>query len=76
MVSEYVISLAFVRVKGGKSECYRINSVRHVYIMSSCLFNVYMEAVMKEVKMWDGEDGSEIYRGGEKVEITWPLVCR
>ena len=22
------------------------------------------------------DDGIEIFRGGEKIEITWPLVCR
>ena len=34
--------------------------------MSPMLFNVYMDAVMKEVKM--GRRGRE--------EIDWPLVCR
>ena len=30
--------------------------------------------VFQEVKMGRGE--VEISRGGEKVEIAWPLVCR
>ena len=52
--SIYVNSLPFVRVKGGESECFRINSgVRQGCIMSPCLFSVYMDAVM-EVKMGMG----------------------
>ena len=44
--SMYVKSLACLRVKGGESECFRINSgVRH---------NVYMDVGMKEVKMGMG----------------------
>ena len=39
--------------------------------MSLWLFNVYIDAVMKEVKNEDG-DGKE----GKRVDITWPLVCR
>ena len=51
----YVNSLVCVRVKGGKSECFRINSsVRQGCIMSLWVFNVYMNAVMKEVKMGMG----------------------
>ena len=52
--SVYVNSLACVRVKGGESECFRIDSgVRQVCIMFSWLFNVYMDAVIK-VKMGMG----------------------
>ena len=48
--SVYVNRLAYVKVKGGESECFRINSgVGQGCIMSPWLFNVYMEAVMKEV---------------------------
>ena len=53
--SMYVNSLTCVRVKGGESECLRINSgVRQWCIMSLWLFNVYMGAVMEEVKMGMG----------------------
>ena len=38
--------------------------------MSPWLFNVYIDVVMKEMMMGMGR------RGGERVEITWPLVCR
>ena len=56
--SLYVNSLTCVRVKGGESECFRIDSgVRQGCIMSPWLFNVYMDAVMKEVKMGMGRRG-------------------
>ena len=42
--SMYVNSLACVRVKGGESVC----------IMSPWLFNVYMDTVMKELKIGMG----------------------
>ena len=62
--SMYVNSLACIKVKGNKSNCFRIeNVVGQSCIMSSCLFNVYVGAVMKEVKMGMGR-------------ITWPLVLR
>ena len=48
----YVDSSAYVRVKGGESERFRIGSeVRQGCIMSPWQFNVYMDGVMKEVKM-------------------------
>ena len=47
----YVNSLACVRAKWDESKCFRIESgVRHG-CMSPWLFNVYMDLVMKEVKM-------------------------
>ena len=53
--SIYVNSLACVRVKGCESECFRIDSgVRQMCIMFPWLFNVYMDAVMKKVKMGMG----------------------
>ena len=43
MKSMYVNSLACVRLRGGESECFRINSgVRQGCIMSPRLFNVYI----------------------------------
>ena len=54
--SMYVNNLACVRVKEGKSECFRIDiGVKQVCIMFPWLFSVYMDAVfMKEVKMGMG----------------------
>ena len=50
----YVNSLACVRLKGGESECFRIDrGVRQGFIMSLWLFNVYRDALMK-VKMGMG----------------------
>ena len=54
----YVYSLACVRVKGGENDPCRIDSgVRQGCLMSLWLFNVYMDAVMKEVKMGMGRWG-------------------
>ena len=59
----YVNSLPCVRVKGGGSECFRIDSgMRKRCIMSSWLFNLYMDAVMKEVKMGMGEEKLDFRR--------------
>ena len=39
-------------VKGGESEWFRVDSgMRQGCVMSPCLFNVYMDGVMIEVKM-------------------------
>ena len=53
--SMYVDSSVCVRVKGGESEQFSIDSgVRQEYIMSPWLFIGDMDAVMKEVKMGMG----------------------
>ena len=58
--SIYADSLACVRVKGGESEQFRIdNRVRQGCIISSWLFNVYIDAVMKEVKGGNGKERRE-----------------
>ena len=47
-----LIGSACVRVKGGECEWFMIDSgVRHGCIMSPWLFNVYMDGVIKKVKM-------------------------
>ena len=38
--------------------------------MSPWLFNVYIDAVMKGDENGDGEEGSEISRGGKRVDIA------
>ena len=51
----YVNSLACVRIKVGKSECFRIDSVViQSCIMSPWLFNVHTNELMKGVKMGIG----------------------
>ena len=56
----YVDSLACIRVKGVMNEWFRIGcGVRQGCIMSPWLFNVYMDEVMKEVKMGMGRKGRE-----------------
>ena len=60
----YVNSLTCVRVKGGESECFIIDS--EVCIMAPWLFNVYMDAVMKEVKMGMGRRGMRFQEEGRE----------
>ena len=56
--SMYVDSSVCIRVKGGESKQFRIDSeVRQGSIMSPWLFNIYMDGVMKEVKMEMGKRG-------------------
>ena len=56
----YVNSLACVTMTGGESECFRIDSgVKQGCIMSPKLFNVHMDAVMKEVKMGKERRGND-----------------
>ena len=51
----YLNSLACIRVKKGESKCFRIYSgVKQGCIMSLWFFNVYMNAMMKEVKIGMG----------------------
>ena len=50
--------LAYFKVKGDEVECFRIDSgVRQGCTMCLWLFNVYIDAVMKEVKMGLGSRG-------------------
>ena len=51
----YLDSSACIKVKGFESDWFRIDSwVRQGCVMSNCLFNVYMDGGMKEVK-WRGK---------------------
>ena len=50
----YADSPAFVRIKGGESKCFWIESgVRQGCIVSPRVFNVHMDEMMKEVKKWE-----------------------
>ena len=56
--SMHVNSSAWVKVKGGESRRFMIDSgVRQWCIMSPWLFNVYMDGMTKEVKMGMGRRG-------------------
>ena len=67
--SMHVDSLACVRVKGGEGEQFRIDSgVRQGCIVSPWLFNVYMAALTKELKMRIGRRVRS--EGGGRVEIA------
>ena len=73
----FVDTLARVIIKGGENELFRIDSVvKQACIMSPWLFNVYMDEVMKEVKMEMEKEGNGLARGWERVEIAWSLVRR
>ena len=70
---ELNICLACERVKEGESECSRIASgMRQGCIMSPWLFNVYMDALMKEVKMGRGENGDCM---DSCMKMTWFCVA-
>ena len=67
--SMYFNCLVCVRVKGGESQCFRIDSgVRQQSIMSPWLFKVcrYMEAVMKEVKIGIKKRGKRFQEEGRE----------
>ena len=72
--SMYVDSLTCVKVKWGEREWF--SNVIQGCILSPWLFTVYVDVVIKEVKMGDREEESEISEGWERVEIAWPLACR
>ena len=56
-----MLIFSYVRVNEDESEWFKINSgVGQWCIMSSWLFNVYMDAVMKEVKMGMGKKGLDL----------------
>ena len=51
----------------GASECFRIDGgVRQVCIMSLWLFNLYIDAVVKEVKMGMGRRGVRFQEKGRE----------
>ena len=68
--STYIDSSARVKVKGDESEQFRIDRMRQGYIMAPWQFNVYMDGVMKEVRMMGKrgvrflEDGRELILPG------------
>ena len=54
-------------MKGDESECFRINiGVRQGCVMSPWLFNVYMDAVIKEVEMGMGRRGVKFQEEGRE----------
>ena len=46
--------------------------VYHVPLAFQCI----CECSDKGGENWDGQEGSEISVGEERVDIAWPLVCR
>ena len=73
--SKFVDSLTCVRVKRDENEQFRINSgVRRGCIMSPLAYQCICECSDKGGE--DGKEGSETYEEGDRMKITWPLVCR
>ena len=71
--STNVDSSAYVRVKVGESEWFRVDSgVYHVPLAVKCIYGWREEGSKDGVE----KEGSELFRGWERVEIPWPLVCR
>ena len=54
--SMYANSLACIRVNGGESKCFKIDSGVQGFVVTLWCFNVYMDAVMKGGENGDGED--------------------
>ena len=72
--SMYVGSSACARVKGAESEWFRIESgVRQGCIMSPWLFNVYIDAVIKEMGM--GRKGLGFLEDGRKWRLPGLLYA-
>ena len=70
--SMYIDSSVCVKVKRGESERFTMDSVvRQGCIMPHCLFNVYMDAMMKEVKMGMGKRGVRL---ASCMQMTWFCV--
>ena len=68
--SMHVESLACVRVKGGDSDRFWTDSgVRQGCIMSPCLFNVYMNVVMKKAKIGMEKRGVRFMEEGRKWKV-------
>ena len=62
-------------LKGCESECFRIDrGVRQVCIMIPWLFNVYTDAVMKELKMGMGRRGQSGGCLAFCMQMTWFCV--
>ena len=63
----YINSLACVEVKGGESECFWIDSgVKRGCIKFPCLSNLYMDAIMKEIKWGMGRSGVRFQEDGRE----------
>ena len=69
-----IVQLASVKVV--ESEQFRINTgVRKGCIMSSWLFNVYKDGVMKEVKMGMGRRGVSFLEDGKEWRLSGLLYA-
>ena len=72
--SMYVNSLACIRVKGGESECFRIDSGVGHGCITTFVFSMYMDAVLKEVKMGMGRMEMRFLEKGREWRLPG-LLC-
>ena len=64
----YVGQEAIVRIGHGTTDCFQIGKgVRHVCILSPCLFNVYAEYIMRNAGLEETQAGIKIAR---EISIT------
>ena len=74
--SMYIDRSACVRIKEGDSEWFRIDGdMRQGCIMSPWLFNVYMDAVIKEVKIGMGRRGVRFLEDGREFRLPGLLYA-
>ena len=74
--SVYINSPSYIRLKGVKRVCFRIEiGVRKGCIMSPCLFNLYIDAVMREVKMGMGVRFLEEGENGDSLVSCMQMTC-
>ena len=67
----YINSATFVRLKGGDTDCFRIDiGFRRGYIMFPYLFNVNIYEVMKEVKIGVGRRGLRFQEEGRELRLS------
>ena len=72
----YIDNPVYVRVKGDESECFKIDGgVRQVCIIFPCLFNVYIDRVMKEGKIDRGRRGVSSLEDGREWRLPGLLYA-
>ena len=59
----YVGQEATVRIRYGTTDCFKIErGVRQGCILSSCLFNLFVESIVRNATLDESQDGSKIAR--------------
>src|SRR5678816_2535410 len=70
--SMYDDSETCVKINGAESDCFNINcGVRQGCVMSSWLFNLYMDGVMKELEAKVAGDGVRMMENGREWRVPY-----